>query len=195
MAGWGVVDRSSLPRRTTRQAARPSKDRPHVITWNEGVDGHYRRRGSGRGRRMARCTGGDAACPLNLPRGRCPWRRHCNERLARRSEATEPRGGDGRIRANVHQQTRLAAGAIADDDELPAEFSRHGCWCPKGIAWLARRKADEAGTGDGISTGDGRCVKVAASREEGRRARSGHRGIRVLAERCEVRSARRGMRR
>lgn len=60
---------------------------------------------------------------------------------------------------------------------------------PKGIAWLARRKADEAGTEMGFrrATGDGRCVKVAASEDEGRRATSGHRGIRVLGERCEVR--------
>ena len=43
------------------------------------------------------------------------------------------------IRVNLHQQASLSASTIANDDELPAEFSRHGCWDPMGVAWLGEK--------------------------------------------------------
>jgi len=34
-------------------------------------------------------------------------------------------------RENLHQETGLAASTVADDDELPTEFSRHGGCCAR----------------------------------------------------------------
>jgi hypothetical protein len=62
VAGWGILDRSSLPRRITRQAATLRKGQTHVITWNKRsmdivVVEEAVEVGEGRGAR-----GGDAVC-------------------------------------------------------------------------------------------------------------------------------------
>ena len=64
----------------------------------------------------------------SLPRGRCPWRKHCELQVRRPNQKKSKRGGWGKRPRKgshfrySHEQTGLTAGTIANDDELATDL-------------------------------------------------------------------------
>ena len=115
------------------KAERGRRERECVITGNQAFDERGCRRGTRRGGKKSACIDGDAVCH-QLTSGKVPLEKTLRQEISKGDQGEE--AVMEWIRVNLHQQAGLSASTIANDDELPAEFSRHGCWDPMGGAWL-----------------------------------------------------------